>query len=59
MRLRLLLAGLLFAGPAVMLISQNSIAKTSKQACQWGCNKQCHGAKNKAKCVAQCRRACR
>lgn len=31
----------------------------SKQKCQRGCNSQCHGAKNKSKCVAQCRRACR
>lgn len=27
--------------------------------CMNGCNHQCHGASNKSKCVAQCRRACR
>jgi hypothetical protein len=26
--------------------------------CQRGCNSRCHGAKNKSKCVADCRRAC-
>jgi hypothetical protein len=26
--------------------------------CQQGCNRQCGGASNKAKCVGQCRRAC-
>lgn len=26
--------------------------------CKSGCNKQCRGARNKSKCVGQCRRAC-
>lgn len=26
--------------------------------CRRGCNSQCHGAKNKSKCVNECRRAC-
>ncbi len=26
--------------------------------CKRGCNSQCHGAKNKSKCVGECRRAC-
>jgi hypothetical protein len=26
--------------------------------CRRGCNSRCHGAKNKSKCVAECRRAC-
>lgn len=26
--------------------------------CKRGCNSSCHGAKNKSKCVAECRRAC-
>lgn len=26
--------------------------------CKRGCNSQCHGARNKSKCVAECRRAC-
>ncbi|MBL8949553.1 MAG: hypothetical protein JNK82_02165 [Myxococcaceae bacterium] len=26
--------------------------------CKRGCNSRCHGAKNKSKCVGECRRAC-
>lgn len=26
--------------------------------CRRGCNSRCHGAKNKSKCVGECRRAC-
>jgi len=58
MRFRLLLIGILLAGPSVMWASRGAIAG-SKETCQRGCNKRCSGASNKAKCVAQCRRACR
>lgn len=33
-------------------------AGKGKLGCMNGCNKRCHGAKNKAKCVGMCRRAC-
>ncbi len=57
MRFRLLLAALLISSPLLALNSQDALAK-DPQACKRGCNSRCHGAPNKAKCVAQCRRAC-
>ena len=33
-------------------------AGKGKLGCLNSCNKRCHGAKNKAKCVGMCRRAC-
>jgi len=30
----------------------------SVRKCRNGCNSRCHGAKNKSKCVNECRRAC-
>jgi hypothetical protein len=57
MRFRLLLAALLVASPLLALTSQDALAKDS-QTCKRGCNSRCHGVQNKAKCVAQCRRAC-
>lgn len=59
MRFRLLLVGFLLATPAMAWASAGVIAKGSVVDCRLGCNKRCHGAKNKAKCVGQCRRACR
>ena len=53
MRLVLFAAALLLAVPTVSYADA-----ASKQKCQRGCNSQCHGAKNKSKCVNQCRRAC-
>jgi len=58
MGLRLILTCVL-AGSLVNLSLGEALAKGDVQACQRGCNKRCHGAKNKAKCVALCRRACR
>lgn len=58
MTFRLLLIGVLLAGPSGMLSSRDALAAPSKQACQRGCNQRCHGANNKSKCVNQCRRAC-
>jgi len=33
-------------------------SSSDSEQCKRGCNSQCHGAKNKSKCVAECRRAC-
>ncbi len=63
MRASLILAGVLslFGGRAVAATEEARpvTVSASKQQCQRGCNQRCHGARNKAKCVAQCRRACR
>lgn len=57
MRFRFILACLL-AGPLLVMATGESLAK-DVQKCQRGCHSRCHGVKNKAKCVAMCRRACR
>lgn len=57
MHVRLILVGWLAVSMVGLLVGD--AAAGSKEVCQRGCNQRCHGAKNKAKCVGQCRRACR
>ena len=57
MRFRLILVGWLAA--SIVGFVGGSADAGSKETCQRGCNKRCHGAKNKSKCVNECRRACR
>jgi hypothetical protein len=59
MRSRLLLVAFLLGGLSVGWAAGGAFASGSVQECQRGCNKRCKGAKNKAKCVGECRRACR
>ncbi|PSM31433.1 hypothetical protein [Haliangium sp. UPWRP_2] len=59
MRVAILIAGLLFVEPVLLGTATQDAFAGSKETCQRGCNARCHGAPNKAKCVAQCRRACR
>lgn len=59
MRLCLLIVGFLLSSPLAAAAAPTPIAAgNTVQDCQRGCNKRCHGAKNKSKCVNECRRAC-
>lgn len=58
MRVAILIAGLLFVEPVLLGTATQDAFAGSVQACKNSCNARCHGVKNKAKCVAQCRRAC-
>lgn len=57
MGFRLILVGWLAA--SIVGFAGGTAVAGDVQACQRKCNSQCHGAKNKSKCVNQCRRACR
>ncbi|MDP3236794.1 MAG: hypothetical protein Q8N26_28630 [Myxococcales bacterium] len=42
----------------VCAVAPRGIGDDAATKCKRKCNSQCSGAKNKSKCVAECRRAC-
>jgi hypothetical protein len=44
--------------PAAKPAPRNNGRAAAIQKCKSGCNKRCRGARNKSKCVGQCRRDC-